>query len=63
MPQSDNRLDPGGLQFTSHPHVLLDCRFIIDALFWLNPRPLDAKAVMVNSQLAESSQVPVEVRP
>ena len=63
MPQSDNRLDPGRLQFTSHPHVLLDCRFIIDALLWLNPRPLDAKAVMVNSKLAESSQVPVEVRP
>ena len=63
MPQSDNRFDAGRLQFTSHPHVLADGRFIIDAPLGLNPRPLDSKAVMVNSKLAESSQVPVEVRP
>ena len=63
MPQSDNRFYAGRLQLASHAHVLLDGRFVIDARLRLNPRPLDAKAVMVNSKLAESSQVPVEVRP
>ena len=60
MPEGDDRLDPGRLNFPSHPHVLLDSRFIIDACFG-SIAPTRCQSGNAYSQLAESSQVPVEV--